>query len=223
MKRLKLKAETRKILGKKVKKLRKEGILPANVYGKKIKSQALKLKLADFQKVYEEVGETGLIDLLIDQEKKTRAVLIHNPQVDPLTSDFLHADFHQVELKEKLKAEIPLVISGEAPAVLQKQGLLIQPLNSLKIEALPTDLPDEIKVDISGLAEVDQEIKVRDLVVGKKIAVLTDKNIVVAKIGSLEEEVAEKEEKAPAEEEKEEEKKEEKRPEEKPNEEEKKT
>lgn len=221
MKRLKLKAETRKILGKKVKKLRKEGILPANVYGKKIKSQTLKLKLADFQKVYEKVGETGLIDLLIDQEKKTRVVLIRNPQVDPLTSDFLHADFHQVELKEKLKAEIPLVISGEAPAVFQKKGILIQPLNSLEIEALPTDLPDEIKVDISGLAEVDQEIKVANLVVGKKIAVLTDKNIVVAKIAPLEEEVAEKEEKAPAEEE--EEKKEEKKPEEKPNEEEKKT
>lgn len=193
MKRSKITAEKRSVLGKKVKKLRKQGALPVNLYGKKIKSQALQVKTDDFKKVYKEVGETGLVDLQVDKEKETHPVLIHNIQVHPVTGDFLHADLHEVELKEKMKAEIPLVITGKSPAVESKQGVLIQPLNKLEIEALPTDLPEQIEVDISGLKEVDQEIKIKDLKLssGVSLASGVDENTLVAKIGPLEEEIAE--------------------------------
>jgi len=223
MKRPSIRAEKRKILGKKVKKLRKEGVLPANLYGRKVKSQALQLNLVNFQKAYKGAGETGLVNLKVDKEKEARPVLIHNVQLHPVSSQFLHADFHQVALKEKMKAEIPLIVKGEAPAVSQKKGLLIQTLNKLEIEALPTDLPEKIEVDVSKLESVDQEIKVADLPISKRTSVLTDKNLVVAKIGALEEEVAEKPVEKPEEketeekvEEKKEEKEEEKSPQEKP-------
>ena len=101
MANLKLSAKPRKILGRKVKKIRREGILPANLYGKKIKSQALELPTAEFLKVFKEVGETSLVDLVINSQ--TRPVLIHNLQIHPVTDEPLHVDFHQVSLTEKTK------------------------------------------------------------------------------------------------------------------------
>jgi large subunit ribosomal protein L25 len=180
-------AKPRKTLGRKVKRLRKEGLLPANLYGKKIKSQALELPVAEFLKVYEQEGETGLIDLKIDSQ--VHPVLIHNLQVHPVTDEPLHVDFRQVSLTEKITAGVPIEIRGEAPAVEQKKGILIQPLNEVEVEALPQDLPDQIEVDISQLTEVDQAITVADLVYDKeKVKVLTDAGEVVVKINPLEEE-----------------------------------
>ncbi len=183
----KLTAEPRKIVGRKVKQLRREGILPANLYGKKVKSQALKLPAKEFLKIYQEAGETSLVDLKIGQ--KTQPVLIDNLQVHPVTDEPLHVDFHQVSLKEKTTADVPIEIRGEAPAVEQHKGILIQPLAEIEVEALPTDLPDQILVDISKLEEVDQAITVGDLVYDKKkVKVLVDPSEIVVKINPLEEE-----------------------------------
>ena len=190
MKREKIKAVKRTILGKKIKNLRKKGILPANLYGKKIKSQALEVNLDEFRKFYKNAGKTTLIDVELDS--KSYPVLIHKLQVHPVTEDFLHVDFHMVSLEEKITAEIPLVITGKSQVVESKQGILIQPLSKLKIEALPTDLPEKIEIDISPLKEVNQEIKVKDLSLPKGIALSEDLNVnsLVVKIGPLEEEVA---------------------------------
>lgn len=180
-------AKPRKTLGRKVKKLRKEGFLPANLYGKKIKSQALELPMAEFLKLYEQEGETGLIDLKINSQ--VHPVLMHNLQVHPVTDEPLHVDFRQVSLTEKITAEVPIEIRGEAPAVEQKKGILIQPLNEVEVEALPQNLPDQIEIDISQLAEVDQAITVADLVYDKeKVKVLVDAGEIVVKINPLEEE-----------------------------------
>src|SRR3990167_3101848 len=99
-----LKGEARKVLGRKIKNLRKEGILPGNVYGKKVKSESVQVNLKDFQKVYKEVGETGLLSLEVGKEKKP--VLIHNLQMQPVTDEPIHVDFLQVDLKEKVTAEV---------------------------------------------------------------------------------------------------------------------
>jgi len=161
MKREKIKAVKRTILGKKIKNLRKKGILPANLYGKKIKSQALEVNLDEFRKFYKNAGKTTLIDVELDS--KSYPVLIHKLQVHPVTEDFLHVDFHMVSLEEKITAEIPLVITGKSQVVESKQGILIQPLSKLKIEALLTDLPEKIEIDISPLKEVNQEITLEAL------------------------------------------------------------
>lgn len=183
MKRLKLSVEKRKILGKKIKKLRREGILPANVYGKNIKSQAVQVPYKDFEKVFKEAGETGLVDLELDG--KIIPVLIHNLQIESLTRTPLHADFFQVNLKEKVKTMVPLVIVGEPKAVSEKIGLLLQPLSEVEVEALPEELPENIEVNVEHLAAIDEQITVADLKKPAGVEILTDPDQVVVKIAEL--------------------------------------
>ena len=183
----KLIAEKRKTLGRKVKKLRREGILPANLYGKKIKSQSLQISLKDFQKIYQETGETGLLDLKVDSE--TRPVLIHNVQLHPVTGEPLHADFRQVSLTEKTVATVPIEISGESPAVEQGIGVLIQPISEIEVEALPQDLPEHLVVDISKLAQVNDQVTVSDIQIDKKkVEIKAELSEIVVKVGPLEKE-----------------------------------
>lgn len=185
MKKTKLDVEKRKITGKKVKALRKQGILPANIYGKNIKSLAVQLALKDFDKTFKEVGETGLLELSVAGEEKTRPVLIHNVHLDPVTSLPLHTDFFQVDLKEKVTTMVPLEMIGEALAVKDKKGVLLTTLNEVEVEALPSDLPEKIEIDVSSLLEVDQEIKVADLKAPAGVTILADGGLVACKIAPL--------------------------------------
>ncbi|MGI6776403.1 MAG: 50S ribosomal protein L25 [Patescibacteria group bacterium] len=190
-KREKLTAQKRELTGHKVKKLRREGILPANLFGKKIKSQSLQVNLKEFLKVFEKTGETGLIDLVID-DKETRSVLVGNVQIEPVSDQLLHVDFHQVNLEEKVTVAVPIHLVGEAPAVVQDEGVLVQPLAEVEVEALPTDLPDHLEADISSLDKIDAAVRVADLKVPKGVVVKTVQEEVVAIINpkAKEEEVA---------------------------------
>ncbi len=188
---LKLTAEKRKVLGRKTKILRQEGILPANIYGKKIKSLAVQTDLKAFLAAFKKTGETSVVKLKVKGEKKFRPVLIHNVQFDPVSDQPLHTDFYQVDLKEKVTTEVPIELVGESPAAKEKLGILIQPLTEVEVEALPTELPDKLELDISGLKEVGNVVTVADLKVPERVKVLTLKKEVLAKIEPLaEEEVA---------------------------------
>jgi large subunit ribosomal protein L25 len=182
MKRYKLKVEKRTVLGKKVKKLRKEGILPANIYGKDLKSTAVQVLEKDFLDVFKEAGETGLVDVELDD--KTTPVLIHNMQKN-FRGQILHADFFQVNLKEKVKTMVPLEVIGEPKAVVDKIGILMNIISEVEVEALPTDLPEKIEVNVEHLGNIDEQIIVADLKVPAGVTVLTDPEQVVAKIGEL--------------------------------------
>lgn len=182
MKRESLKVEKRKILGKKIKKLRREGVLPANVYGKDIKSQAVQAAFSDFEKVYKEVGETGLVDLNL--ESVVIPVLIHNVQKD-YRNNVLHADFFKVNLKEKVKTSVPLEFVGEPKAVTDKIGLLMPIHSEVEIEALPDQLPEKIEVSVEHLANVDEQITVADIKSPEGVTILTDPSQIVVKIGEL--------------------------------------
>lgn len=179
----KLKAQIRKTLGRKVKNLRKQDILPANIYGKKIKSQAVQVDLKDFLSVFDKAGETGLVQL--DLEGKNLPILIHNVSFHAVDSQPLHADFYQVDLKEKVIAEVPLEIIGEPQAVKEKIGVLLNILSEVEVEALPTDLPDKIEVEVDRLKNIDDTIKVADLKVDAEVKILTDKNLEIVKIAPL--------------------------------------
>lgn len=184
--REKLSVQKRTVTGKKVKQLRKSGILPATLYGKKIKSESLQLNIKDFLKVYKKTGSTTLVDLLVDNDKDPRPVLIHVVQKNPVSGFYVHADFYQVDLKEKIKAAITVISTGEARAVSEKKGVLLHVLSEVEVEALPTDLPEHIEVNVGNLLEVDQAIYVKDLNVDKnKVTVLTDGEEIVFKIGPL--------------------------------------
>ena len=183
MKKYTLTGEKRELVGKKVKHLRREGKLPATIYGKKIKSASISVSADAFHKVYEEAGETGLVQLSVGGE--ARPVLIHSVQVDPVSYTPLHIEFHQVDLKEKVHAKVSIELTGDSPAVAQKLGVLLSVLRDVEVEALPMDLPEKILVDISKLAEVNQELKVSDLPVASGVTVLTDGTLTIVKVGPL--------------------------------------
>lgn len=180
-----LKAEPRTLSGRKVKKLRKEGVLPANVFGKKVKSESIQVSLKDFDKTYKEVGETGLLSLVVESGKKKdeKAVLVSNVQIDPVLGSPLHVDFRQVDLKEKVTANVPVELTGEAPAEKSGVGTAVLYINEIEVEALPGDLPERFIVDVSKLAEVDQAILVKDLAVDRaKVALNIDAESIVVKV-----------------------------------------
>ncbi|HMS22243.1 MAG TPA: 50S ribosomal protein L25 [Candidatus Levybacteria bacterium] len=181
--REKLKAEKREITGKKVRKLRRERVLPANIYGADFASLAVQLPIKEFDKVFSKVRETGLVDLTLDGV--VIPVLIKNVQINPVTEMTLHADFHKVNLKEKITAKVPVEAVGEAKAQADKVGLLEQPMMELEVEALPTDLPEKIEVNVEHLAAVDEQILASDITIPTGVTLITDGGQVVFKIGEL--------------------------------------
>lgn len=183
-------AQKRSLSGRKVKQLRKQGILPANVYGKKVASQSVQIPLKTFSQVFAKAGETGLIELDVDGKK--HPVLIHNIQYDPVSETPIHADLFQVDLHEKVEAKVPVVLRGESPAVKDKVGVLLTLLDEVEVEALPADLPDKIEVDTSSLTTLDQVIKVGDLRIARAVKILTNTTLDVVKVAPLVSKEAEK-------------------------------
>jgi len=189
MKRETLSAEKRVVLGKKVKKLRREGILPANVYGQSHKSIAIQIPIKDFSPVFKKAGETGLVDLSF--EKETLPVLIHSVQREPRSQVVIHVDFLVVNLKEKITTKVPVVAVGESLAVKDKLGILISVLSELEIEALPADLPEKIEVSVEGLTTVGDHILVSDIKGVSSFTITADPAQVVFKIDELVQKVEE--------------------------------
>lgn len=171
-----LKSEKRELFGRKVSRLRKSGLIPANIFGKKIESQAITVDAKEFTEVFKKAGETQLIEL------NGKSVLVSNLQKDPISDMFIHVDFRQVDLTEKIEAKVPVVLEGESPAEKQNLGTVVQQITEIEVEALPSDLPEKIVVDISELTEVDQAVYVKDLKVSKDVEVKTDIESIVVKV-----------------------------------------
>lgn len=176
MTKITLKADKREIFGRKVRTLRSKGLIPANIFGKNITSEAIVVNASEFEQVFKNAGETQIIDL------SGKPVLVSDISYDPVTEAYLHIDFRQVDLKEKIEAKVPVETEGESPAEKQNLGTVVQQIDELEVEALPTDLPEKIMVDISGLSEVDQAIYVKDLKVAGDVTVLTDAESIVVKV-----------------------------------------
>ncbi len=194
-----LKAQKREILGKQVKQLRKEGFIPAIVYGHKFKNIPLKINLDNFLGIFREAGESTIIKLEIEGNK-TYDVLIHDVLRDPISEKILHIDFYRIKADEAITTEIALILENTSPAVKDLGGILITNLRSIRVKALSKDLPHDIKVDISLLKNFNDHIKVSDLPISGKVEVLTEpKDIIVlvkaprtqAEIEALDEEVKE--------------------------------
>ena len=178
-------AEVRTELGKKVRHLRKEGWLPAVLYGKKIKTLPLQISLKDFKKIYGEVGESTIVKLKISNDKsqkEERNVLIHDVKKDSLTDKFLHVDLYQVRMDEKIKASVTLVFVGESKAVKELSGTLVKNIHEVEVEAFPRDIPHEINVDIIALKTFDNDIFVKDLKVSPGVKILTEPDLVVVSV-----------------------------------------
>ncbi|MFN3301678.1 MAG: 50S ribosomal protein L25 [Patescibacteria group bacterium] len=177
---LTLQAKKRTILGKKVKKIRRQDIIPAVVYGHNVPSENIEVERKSFEKVLRQAGQSTIIDLVID--KKPVKVLIHDLQFDPVTNKIIHVDFYQIKEKEKVTVDVELKFSGEAPAVKEKGGILIHHLTKIKIEALPKDLIHEIDVDLSKLVDFHSLIRVKDLHFPPNVRILNDPEEIIVSI-----------------------------------------
>ncbi|XOU95030.1 MAG: 50S ribosomal protein L25 [Candidatus Kerfeldbacteria bacterium] len=181
MKTMTLTAEAREVLGKKVDHLRKEGKIPAVLYGHGSKNINLTLDLKSFITIFKVAGSSSLIDLQVGDQKPTK-VLIHDFQKNVVTDEYIHVDFQQVDMKKKLTAEVILEFVGESKAVKENGGVLYKSLDKVKIECLPENLVHEIKVDISALETFENRITVKDLKLPEGVEVIEKGQIMVANV-----------------------------------------
>ena len=180
MKREELTASRRDVLGKKVRFLRRKGLTPANVYGANIESIPLQIETSLLERLIASVGRNALITLRIDGKRKV--AMIRDIDRDALTDALRHVDFFQVEMTHKVKVDVPLVFVGESPVEKVSRLMLLHNISALHVEAFPSDLPKNIEVDISQLAEANQAIHVRDIPVGDNVEVLTELSELVVQV-----------------------------------------
>ncbi len=157
-----LTVQKREIFGQKTHRLRKQDIIPGNLYGKDQDSHAFQVSLVDLGKIYKEVGYTGVIDLTIEPEKKTHPSMISEIQIDPVSDKPIHVDFRQVNLKEKIQLAIPIHFQGESQAV-NDGGMLVTIMDEIEVEAFPQDMPEFFIADISKINTQEDEITLADL------------------------------------------------------------
>ncbi len=172
--------------------LRAEGFIPAVFYGKKTESTPVSVAKVDFLKVLKKAGESTVVSL--DHEGKKVDVLIHDVAYDPVTDLPIHVDFYVFNKDVKIEVGVPLEFVGVAPAVKDLGGLLVKVLYEIKIEALPANLPHQIEVDISVLAQVGDQIVAGDLKLPSGVTLVEGSEEVIALISGPK---AEEEESAP--------------------------
>ncbi len=157
----------------KAKNLRKEGLLVAEFYGHGMENMSLQMDYQEFRKLYREAGENTVIDLVVEGGK-TLKVLVHQVEYDPVTDEFQHVDFINVRMDEEVTTNVPIILEGQAPAVKEMGGVLMQNLDELEIRCLPGDLIHEITVNIESLVDFHSSIHVSDISIPGKIAIVTD-------------------------------------------------
>ncbi len=167
--------------GKAVNHLRKEGLIPAVVYGHGVTPKIVSVEYNPFIKVYRLAGESSLVDLTIDNKEAVKA-LIQDIAIDPMTDRLIHVDFRQVSMKEKLKAKIPVVFAGESRAVKELGGILVKSLAEIEVECLPQYLVHEISVDLSPIKEFGETIRVGSVSAPEGMVFLTGANEVIATV-----------------------------------------
>lgn len=173
-----LPVQQRDIVGKKVRALRKEGLIPAELYGHGIANAHLSLPAKEFHKVLKAAGTTTVVNLLIGKEKKL--AMIHDVARDAVSGDIIHVDLHQVRMDELVRAHVPIEFTGEAPAVKAYGAIINKSLAEIEVEAFPQDMPHRIAVDLLPLDELDKTIYVKDIVPPKGVKFLADDDMPVA-------------------------------------------
>jgi large subunit ribosomal protein L25 len=181
--RMELRVTRRQIAGKAVRRLRRQGRLPAVLYGHRAAATSLEVDEHEFERVYARTGRTQLIDLVIDGGRPHK-VLVKEVQVSPRRNTLLHVDFHQVSLRERLQVDVPVVVTGEAEPVRAAQADVLLVLHSVRVESLPASIPEAIEVDISGLTNVDDVVRIADLRLPGGVVAIGDPEDVVVKLAA---------------------------------------
>ncbi len=173
-------APGRSLLGKSSRRLHGQGKLAAVVYGHNTKATPLVLDRLEFQKVFLKSGRTHMVDLVVDG--RTEKVLVREIQTHPRRLGPIHVDFYQVNLEEKITVEVPVHLVGESAAVKRGDADILQPIHSLRVECLPSDIPEAFEVDMTPLEEIESEVRISDIKLPKGVTVLIDPEELVVKI-----------------------------------------
>ena len=197
MSKIILNAEPRTVTGKQVRQLRREGKLPAVIYGSKIDSKAITLDLRGASKILSGATSSSLVTIVLDG--KEYPSLVREKQIDFILGTLKHVDFLAVSLKDKIKASVSIIFEGEAPAVKEFNAILSSGLSQIEIEALPQDLPESFTVDISVLVNLGDSILVKDINVPENVEILSDPEELVLFASSMKAEAEEEEEEIVAE------------------------
>lgn len=178
---LKLALETRSVVGKNVKKLRRDGILPATVYGKGVGPFNVQLSAREFSDLYRHAGRTRLIDVTIPGQAN-QSVFIHSLQRHPVNRSIIHVDFHAVNLREDIIVDVPIHFVGEPALVKSNDATVNLAISTLEIRALPLDIPNSIEVDLNVLTGFDVSIHVRDIAAPARTTIVTSADELVANL-----------------------------------------
>lgn len=194
-----LKASRRTVIGKQVGALRRQGQLPAILYGHHLQPIPITLEARQAERILRQMTASSLVT--IELEGQTYPALVREKQRDPIKNHLLHVDFQAVSLTEKIRAQVGIELHGVSPAVKDQNAILVTPLDELEVECLPQDLPERIVVDVSGLLNPGDGIRVGDLVVSDRVRILNDPDemVVIATAAEAEEAAVEAEVSAEAE------------------------
>jgi large subunit ribosomal protein L25 len=176
-------------VGKQVRALRRQGLIPAVLYGTGIEPSPLELDGREASRVLARVSGSTLLDLLLEGD--THNVLVREVQRDPIVQDIRHVDFLKVAMDVVIRTSVPVELVGEAPAVKTFGGILVSGVDEIEVEALPADLPNRITIDLGSLTEIGKAITVGDLIVGEGVKLLTSRDELVARVMQAEAEVVE--------------------------------
>jgi large subunit ribosomal protein L25 len=179
--KINLELESRTVVGKKVNRLRRAGVLPATVYGKGVGPFTVQISARGFNEAYRRAGKTTLVDLTIPGQP-VQSAFIHSLQRHPVSRAILHADFLVVDLKTEISVEIPVHLIGTSELVERGDATLNQVLNTLNVRALPAELPSYIEVDISVLDSMEKSIHVRDLAALEHGEIVTDQDELIVSL-----------------------------------------
>ncbi len=178
MEKIILKATKRDVVGKKVGALRRQGKIPAVLYGRGIETTPILLDAFEGSQKPSHLSSSSLVT--IDLEGKQYLAQVREKQGDIIKKRLVHVDFQIVSLTEKMRAKVGIELTGTAPAVKNLNAMIHTGLNALEVECMPQDLPERIVVDISGLAELGDGIRVRDLVISDQVKILADPEEIIA-------------------------------------------
>jgi len=182
MEQIELTVQKRSLVGKKTKRLRRSGLIPAILYGPRTEPSPLQVKERDLRLALDRAGTNHLIVLTLDEADEPRMTLAREVQRDVVTHSLLHVDFYQVVMTEKITADIPVTLVGESPIVARNAGLLVRGIDSVQVQCLPSQLLESIVVDVSVLQELEQAVLVEDLEVDEFIEILTNPEEVMVKV-----------------------------------------
>jgi len=189
----------REVTGKAAKRLRKMGLIPANIFGHGAEPQAVQLDASAFEELRRSKHTTGMIALKVSGAKRAETALIRRVQRDPINGKILHIDFQRVSVRDRIAAKVPLRFEGTAPGVKIEGGVLLHLAEVLEVECAAGDIVEAIGVDVSTLEHIDDMIHAKDVHLPPNYTLVTDPEDVVVKVEPPRVEKAEEVAEAPAE------------------------